>query len=64
LQDYMASTVVVEAPQLSVADVRRVKFRAAHPPKTVPGDRRQIPPPNPGRSSDSGDDRDSARVQA
>ena len=64
LQDYLASTVVVEAPQLSVADVRRVKFRAAHPPKTVPGDGRQIPPPNRGHSSDSGDDRDSARVQA
>ena len=37
LQDYMASTVVVEAPQLSVADVRRVKFRAAHPPKAALG---------------------------
>jgi uncharacterized RDD family membrane protein YckC len=64
LQDYMARTVVVEAPQLSVADVRRVKFRAAHPPKAVTGDGRQIPPPNPGRSYDSGDDRDSAHVQA
>jgi hypothetical protein len=62
--DYMARTVVIEAPHLSVADVKRAQFRAAHARSPIASDGRGGEPPREVRSSDSGDDRDSARMQA
>jgi hypothetical protein len=56
LQDRIARTVVVEAPQLSLADVRRAQPRSSGAPA------RSVE--RPARSSDSGDDRDRARVEA
>jgi uncharacterized RDD family membrane protein YckC len=35
-QDRLAGTVVIEAPGLSVAEVRRDAIRAAPPPRTAP----------------------------
>ncbi len=64
LQDYLARTVVVEAPQLSVAATRGQRTRSAR--AAVDGGASGATgarPPRLNGSSDSGDDRDSAQVQ-
>lgn len=64
LQDYMARTVVVEAPKLTIADVRSEQIRAAGEPQTPASDAHQAQPQALDRSSDSGDDRAFTRMQA
>ena len=66
LMDYMARTVVVEAPALSVADVKRAQSRAAHPPAAISSGAGASngEAAAPARSYDSGDDDRQARVQA
>ena len=64
LMDYMARTVVVEAPALSVADVKRAQSRAAHPMAPDLGRGRNREASKPAGSYDSGDDPGQARVQA
>lgn len=64
LMDYMARTVVVEAPALSVADVKRAQFRAAHPKAAISDASGDDKASTPADSYDSGDDHGPARVQA
>ncbi len=65
LQDYLAHTVVVEAPQVSVANQRREQARLAR--AATGGGAGSNPAAQTARlhgSSDSGDDRHSSHVQA
>ncbi len=46
LQDYLARTVVIEAPQLSAAQVQRAKRRTSGPGHAAAGGDGALPPPN------------------
>ncbi len=63
LQDYMARTVVIDAPQLSIAHRRRQQWRASGAAAPPHNDAHHAPPRAAPRSSESGDDPDAALGQ-